>query len=180
MDHTQGPFEAVKRPDVDVGIGHYDIIVRRGRSETHIASLSDGSYRNRLQLEANARLFAAAPDLLAACKRMIDTQSKHPEAVSADEWRETWSKVLQAIYKATAEALDSRPIDIGDRVLHAPTGETWVVARISGGYLYCAGWPCTRAPMSDCTLLEKASPEFKAEVIEAHKRLDFGDPRRIP
>ena len=85
-----------------------------------------------------------------------------------------------AIQDLKNEALNSRPIDIGDRVLHAPTGETWVVARVSGGYLYCAGWPCTRAPMSDCTLLEKASPEFKAEVIEAHKRLDFGDPRRIP
>ena len=102
IKHTQGIFEAVKRPDIDVGIGHYDIIVRRAQNEINIASLSDGGYRNHLQLEANARLFAAAPDLLAACKAVIDLH-RRDQLTDPKQFEQGWGKVFDAIHKATGE-----------------------------------------------------------------------------
>lgn len=66
--HTPGPFEAIRHSDPTPGVGYYEIVKRYGRLDepVRIASLTDTYYRNKFRLEANARLFAASPDLLEA------------------------------------------------------------------------------------------------------------------
>ncbi len=49
-------------------------------------------------------------------------------------------------------------IDTGDIVLHGPTEERWVVACVQGDRLSWVGWPEGTALLSDCTLVEKATP----------------------
>lgn len=56
-------------------------------------------------------------------------------------------------------------IDTGDYVLHHPTGEQWVVACVEGEYLSWCGWPEGMAKLSDCELLEKATPESKEKLL---------------
>ena len=55
----------------------------------------------------------------------------------------------------------SAPIKAGDSVLHKPSGETWLVASISPDEndLTASGWPETEAPVSDCELKRRATPE---------------------
>ncbi len=56
-------------------------------------------------------------------------------------------------------------IDTGDSVIHRPTGETWLVAHVDGDRLYWCGWPPGCAALSDCTLVEKATPEARDKLI---------------
>ena len=56
-------------------------------------------------------------------------------------------------------------IDTGDSVKHAPTGETWVVAFVEGDRLYWCGWPGGSAQLSDCTLVKKASHEYRMSLL---------------
>ena len=56
----------------------------------------------------------------------------------------------------------------GDTVKHQPTGETWLVVKVSDGYLYPAGWPKSRALVADCVLVKKgdaATLEWLDKVI---------------
>lgn len=48
----------------------------------------------------------------------------------------------------------------GDTVKHLPSGEEWLVAcaHPENDALYPIGWPPTRAKLSDCVLVEKATP----------------------
>ncbi len=54
----------------------------------------------------------------------------------------------------------------GDRVKHAPSGETWILAcdEIDGRVLP-AGWPETLAQAEHCTLVEAASDEKRLEML---------------
>ena len=56
-------------------------------------------------------------------------------------------------------------IDTGDSVLHRPTGEKWVVACVQGNDLSWCGWPAGYAKLSDCELLEKATPEAREKLL---------------
>lgn len=56
-------------------------------------------------------------------------------------------------------------IDTADTVLHKPTGERWVVACVSGKHLSWCGWPEGMAELSDCELVEKATPEARDELL---------------
>lgn len=58
-----------------------------------------------------------------------------------------------------------RTIDTADHVLHGPTGETWVVARVDREYLHPCGWPPSRADLNDCTLVKKATAEERAQLL---------------
>ncbi len=49
------------------------------------------------------------------------------------------------------------PIQPGDHVHHAPTGEDWVVKRVIGDKLEWCGWPPGQADLADCTLIERAT-----------------------
>ena len=70
-------------------------------------------------------------------------------------------------------------IDIADAVHHGPSGEDWVVARVDGEHLYASGWPCERAKLADCTLLQKATAKQRADLIEGLKKLPTSDPRHF-
>lgn len=56
-------------------------------------------------------------------------------------------------------------IDTGDAVLHVPTGETWLVAFVEGDRLSWVGWPDGTASVSDCRLIEKATPEKRISTL---------------
>ena len=56
-------------------------------------------------------------------------------------------------------------IDTGDHVHHAPSGESWVVAYVQGDRLAWCGWPEGEARLADCTLLEKATPERRQQLL---------------
>jgi hypothetical protein len=56
-------------------------------------------------------------------------------------------------------------IDTGDTVFHAPSGERWVVALVSGTRLSWCGWPEGTADLKDCTLIDKATPEERLELL---------------
>lgn len=70
-------------------------------------------------------------------------------------------------------------IEIGDAVHHAPSGENWVVARVDAEHLYPAGWPCTRERVAECSLLQKATPAQRTEMVERLKNISSDDPRHI-
>lgn len=71
---------------------------------------------------------------------------------------------------------DQQPIDAGDTVKHGPTGETWVVAVVRDDRLMPCGWPESLAEIQDCTLVEKATPEARTEMLRtwAEMRPDQG------
>ena len=56
-------------------------------------------------------------------------------------------------------------IDTGDYVHHTPSGESWVVAYVQDDRLAWRGWPEGEARLSDCTLLEKATPERRQQLL---------------
>lgn len=56
-------------------------------------------------------------------------------------------------------------IDTGDAVFHIPSGETWIVACVDGDYLSWCGWPPGWARLSDCTLVRKATPEQREQLL---------------
>lgn len=72
----------------------------------------------------------------------------------------------------------STTIDTGDSVFHAPTGETWTVAYVQGDRLAWCGWPEGEARLSDCTLVQKATPEFKAKLLQDMTNMPEEDARR--
>jgi hypothetical protein len=68
----------------------------------------------------------------------------------------------------TTEALAQRlamVIDTADHVLHGPTGEEWLVARVTSTHLHPCGWPPSMADLSDCTLIRKAKPEERLQLL---------------
>ena len=69
-------------------------------------------------------------------------------------------------------------IDTADVVHHAPSGEDWVVAYVDGEHLTACGWPETRARLSDCTLVEKATPVQRVHVLEEMSRISGNDSRK--
>jgi hypothetical protein len=69
-------------------------------------------------------------------------------------------------------------IDTGDRVLHGPTGEKWVVAYVQDDRLAWCGWPEGSAQLSDCTLIEKATPEYRDELLRAMTEMKGDDARK--
>lgn len=56
-------------------------------------------------------------------------------------------------------------IDTGDTVFHRPSRETWLVAYVRDDRLCPCGWPESLAYVSDCLLVEKASPEARLDVL---------------
>jgi hypothetical protein len=57
-------------------------------------------------------------------------------------------------------------IDTGDSVFHRPSRETWLVACVRGQSLSWCGWPEGRARLSDCLLVNKATPAERRELLE--------------
>lgn len=69
-------------------------------------------------------------------------------------------------------------IDTGDAVYHGPSGETWLVAYVEGDYLTACGWPETRALLTDCTLVRKATPERRRALLREMADMHGDDSRK--
>ena len=69
-------------------------------------------------------------------------------------------------------------IDTGDTVHHIPSDEEWYVAGVAGDLLYPVGWPPDPAKLSDCVLLEKATPERRYVFQVRLSQLPENDVRR--
>lgn len=70
-------------------------------------------------------------------------------------------------------------IEIADHVHHRPSGENWVVARVTEQHVYPAGWPPCRADIADCELIHKATPEQVENLKRDLQNLQTGDARKI-
>jgi hypothetical protein len=68
-------------------------------------------------------------------------------------------------------------IDTADHVRHIPTGEEWVVACVIGNRLSWCGWPEGTAALSDCELVEKATPEYRDALLRKMATTGAGDHR---
>jgi len=80
MEHSKGPWET------DGRVGHLDIVCPKGR----IAMMDcENDAFWAAELEANAALIVAAPDMLAALEFVLpclmDINANHPQALSDDE-----------------------------------------------------------------------------------------------
>ncbi len=62
----------------------------------------------------------------------------------------------------------------GDRVLHRPSGETWVVAYVDGNDLAWCGWPDGLARTSDCDLVKAASDEDHLRLLREVAKSNTG------
>ena len=99
--HTPGPWEAVK--DSRNGVILCDKVNSYGNH--HIARYDRGDFDGLTDEDfANAKLIAAAPDLLAACKRaLVDLQWKESEdnqTQTYNQWRAYVDNLAAAIEKA--------------------------------------------------------------------------------
>lgn len=70
-------------------------------------------------------------------------------------------------------------IEIADAVHHWPSGEDWVVARVTDEHVYPAGWPPGRALLAHCTLLKKATDEQRESLREQLRKLPRDDDRHL-
>ena len=92
--HTQGKWEYV-------GGDYYSVEINIGESTATLSRLeknTDVICYERSEMEANAKLIAAAPDLLGACEELISLLKFHGYLHSAEI-----SKAQQAINKAKGE-----------------------------------------------------------------------------
>lgn len=93
--HTPGPYEVrAFLPRQGAGSGHFQIIQIQDGS-AHIASIWILEKTPHAIAEANAKLFAAAPDLLEACKLAL-TYLQHEQFKDGD----AYPSLLRAIEKA--------------------------------------------------------------------------------
>ncbi len=91
MSHTPGPWEAV--------YANYTTVHTVAGNET-IASIGGLWDREVSEFDANATLIAAAPELLQACKAMIDAQG----ADGHTQWEAQMTQALDQIENAVKKA----------------------------------------------------------------------------
>ena len=104
--HTPGPWRAWKGPNETV----WEILARvteYGPPMRPIARVSVRHYGNEAEREANARLLAAAPDLLAAAAAFVEyvhgdwLEADVPPGEGRDICREQAKRFVEVIAKAT-------------------------------------------------------------------------------
>jgi hypothetical protein len=82
--------------------------------------------------------------------------------------------------RAEAGAVPAAAIEVADIVHHGPTGEDWVVARVTDQHVWPSGYPPCRADLADCTLVEKATPKRREEWLAELRKLPASDERAVP
>ena len=104
MKHTKGPWTYQDHRDNHFGLydWHWGFTIRDKRN-IGLATVGhiDASVKN--ESEANARLIAAAPDLLATCKTMDSLMASRwwlDEKKSTIDWQKFRNELQQAIKKA--------------------------------------------------------------------------------
>lgn len=104
-EHTPGPWSVFPHYCKYDGPGPYENtwLIGKGQYDT-IAEVRPGHDEYDSQNDANARLIAAAPDLLEACKQA----KKFLEPVLDEPGRTVFWSLVDAIAKATGTPLDPR------------------------------------------------------------------------
>lgn len=101
--HTKGPWEA----DVNVSDGRgwnspTQHVVISSHDNIIAAYATDcAEYPDDAENAANARLIAAAPDLLAALQEMMPAFEMRMADTENVEWHGCWNKAIAAVAKAT-------------------------------------------------------------------------------
>jgi len=90
MPHTPGPWDLVQHNEKDSRVGR----------KTLLAIVYSEAYRDRENQEANARLIAAAPDLLEACREWVEIDGP---TISLEEQRRRWPDVVAKMKAAIAK-----------------------------------------------------------------------------
>ena len=94
MEHSKGPWET------DGRVGYLDIVCPKGRIA--MMDCENDAFWDA-ELEANAALIVAAPDMLAALEFVLpclmDINASHPQALSDDEL----AQIKRTIAKAKAQ-----------------------------------------------------------------------------
>lgn len=93
----------------------------------------------------------------------------HPPEARQEVWDQWYANRLEAARDAIANA----SIDTGDRVLHVPSGETWLVAYVDGDRLAACGWPFSLVPVDDCRRVKKATADERTKLL--HDMAESGD-----
>lgn len=107
-EHTPGPWECI--PKINASENHKGFFVRAKKvtndGKWSLAEVHPGDEDGKLG-EANARLIAAAPELLKACQLMMLSWKDIPyPRMNSDEENSLWSArnaIQSAIAKATGE-----------------------------------------------------------------------------
>jgi hypothetical protein len=103
---TPGPWRIDETAHHDCGYGRSsNAIVGKNGEPVVLFDPSDGEYAEALDpRSADARLIAAAPDLLEALEFMLSVFNEtYPDVADDEEDREAWAKARAAIRKATGE-----------------------------------------------------------------------------
>jgi hypothetical protein len=99
MSHTPGPWEQA------LGISCHEITAKPDGLKVYIAQATSQSWGGvgSTEGEANARLIAAAPELLEALQRIVK-QREDGAKVSREDWQLATDTARAAIRRATGEA----------------------------------------------------------------------------
>ena len=106
--HTEGPWQV--RPKQPLSDGFIDYEVWAEKTHALICVPTGGAYRELSERESNARLIAAAPELLAACKALVSVLATHADCSPAPldcVGRDRHLAALDAIAKAEGAPLAS-------------------------------------------------------------------------
>ena len=101
--HTPSPWHSHKS-ESDFVIVHSD-----GENRSHVAKLFDSTLcEEHGSISANARLIAAAPQMLAALRAALEAMGDSYDATDAagEEGASVWDQVANAIETATGESAD--------------------------------------------------------------------------
>ena len=113
------------------------------------------------------------------CCDCAAAQPIQPRPLSASEGAATAALPPQGEHAVSSDA--EQLIGPGDVVLHRPSGQKLVVAYADAARndLGWCGWPEGIARLSDCELVEKATPQERARLIAAWAGKDRGNDHRI-
>jgi hypothetical protein len=104
--HTPGPWRNLRRNGMgNLVVGQADRVAPLGVADVFVSSV-DGAD------EANANLIAAAPDLLAACRALVDWYDTHAPDVTGCS-HEAYELAYAAVRKAQPTPAVATPADSG-------------------------------------------------------------------
>lgn len=104
MDHTPGPLEVAEPQDTDSGIQTFTIIQRRQWQDLSIAMVNADEMCGSEEAHANAILFAAASDMLAALQDARHAMWDAFEIAETPDKRSYWVARIAIADAAIAKA----------------------------------------------------------------------------
>lgn len=102
--HTPGPWET-KRAATPEAFPQFGVYAENGNGHDLAHAVSHGTdTHTHAETEANARLIAAAPDLLAALRRLVDCQDEQDQTAFFMRFDSACNNAQEAIAKAEGRA----------------------------------------------------------------------------